>query len=112
MFVRQNFVSHSGLNLDWKIECDDLSNGDIETLAYVISKKVTFGSIYGIPRGGRRLANALQKYCTTGPRLLVDDVLTTGGSLEAVRQPGDLGVVIFARGPCPDWVIPLFTCGM
>jgi hypothetical protein len=47
------------------------------------------------------------------PHLIVDDVLTTGASMEAARAklwPGSLplGVVIFARGPCPDWVWPIF----
>lgn len=48
--------------------------------------------------------------------LIVDDVLTTGGSMEIARHnylvanPGSdvLGAVVFARGPCPDWITPLF----
>lgn len=52
--------------------------------------------------------------------LLVDDVLTTGGSLEALRasylvqpKPGYArdqiqGAVMFARGECPTWIKPVF----
>lgn len=112
MFKKQDFTSHAGLSLNWKIECDDLTDEDIETLAWVVSRKFTFGSVKGIPRGGLRLAAALEQYCTTGPRLLVDDVLTTGSSLVAEYSKGDIGVVIFARGNCPKWVTPIFQFRM
>jgi hypothetical protein len=59
----------------------------------------------------------------TGPHLIVDDVLTTGGSMERLREerrkllppgtmvePGNwiVGAVVFSRGQCPLWVSALF----
>jgi hypothetical protein len=69
------------------------------------------GSVVGIPRGGWPIANALQKYCSgwAGGRLLVDDVWTTGATMENEKKDHtDIGVVLFARGPCPEWVHPVF----
>lgn len=109
LFSKQTFISHAGLSLSWKIDCDALTDEDIETLAFVISQRFNFSSVYGIPRGGVRLANALKQYTTIGPRLIVDDVLTTGKSMEEVYETGDVGVVIYARNRCPDWVLPIFT---
>ena len=40
--------------------------------------------------------------------LIVDDVFTTGASMEALHTPGDIGAVVFARGLCPSWITPLF----
>ena len=97
--------------LSWKIECDDLTQMDWACLAEVISRRFLFSEVVGVPRGGLALAKALQPYCTSGPRLIVDDVLTTGQSMEGVRRyQDDVGVVVFARGPCPDWVYPIFRC--
>lgn len=106
--VRKSFIMHSGDAADFKIECDNLTDEEIETFAMLISKKFRFGRVAGVPRGGLRIANALRKYCTHGPRLIVDDVLTTGNSMSARKQDSDIGVVLFARGPCPDWVHPIF----
>lgn len=102
---------HSGSPSDFKIECDALTDEEIETFAFLVSKKFTFGSVIGIPCGGWPIANSLQKYCTrfAGARVLVDDVWTTGESMELARQyDTDIGVVLFARGPCPAWVRPVF----
>ena len=51
LFVKENFISHSGNKLDFKIECDALTDEDIECIAYIISKKYTFSNVFGIPRG-------------------------------------------------------------
>ena len=111
MFERKDFISHAGKPLHWKIECDELSDEDLETLAYVVSRRIQFSSVVGIPRGGVRFADALKKYVSeSGPRLLVDDVLTTGLSMDTERKYGDVGVVIFSRGLCPSWIIPIFQC--
>ena len=107
LFSKFDFVSHSGLPLNWKIDCDALTDDDLNTLAFVISQKFKFGSVVGIPTGGIRLETALRPYITTGPRLLVDDVLTTGKSMGELYEDGDVGVVIFARGECPYWIYPL-----
>jgi len=45
-----------------------------------------------------------------GRLLIVDDVCTTGASMEAHRRGRDaLGAVLFARGPVPSWVYSLFS---
>lgn len=110
MFRDCNFIGHSGDFLGFKIECDDLSDQDIRFLARLVNSKFKFGAVEGIPTGGNRFAEALQEFVTTGPTLIVDDVLTTGKSMNAARKAvSDRGVVIFARGPCPEWVTPIFT---
>lgn len=122
LFQKINFKSHSGKQLDWKIEADALTDDDIECLAYLISKKYRFYKVIGIPRGGIRLQIALQKYLVKDSDriLIVDDVLTTGRSMRDARDeavlherhfgdPIDIdGVVVFARGRCPSWIKPIF----
>lgn len=99
LFQHGKFISHAGSELDWKIECDALTDEDWECLALMIAEKTEFGSVYGIPRGGTKLAKALEKY--KNPKsiihLVVDDVWTTGKSMREVMKPGDLGFVVFAR---------------
>lgn len=110
MFNTGTFTSHSGKTLSFKIECDDLTTDDLNTLAQIVGQRFKFGSVIGVPKGGLRFARALIPYCTTGPILVVDDVLTTGKSMEEYRvTENDVGVVIFARGPCPVWIHPIFT---
>ena len=109
LFERKTFNSHSGLPLQWKVECDALTDKDLSTLAFLVSLKFQFGTVIGVPTGGLRFAAALQPYCTSGPRLVVDDVLTTGNSIMEYKEfDDDIGVVIFSRGICPDWVTPIF----
>ncbi len=85
--LRKSFVTHSGAPSDFKIACDALTDEELETFAVLISKRFRFGRVHGIPRGGWPIANALQKYCTrfAGGRLIVDDVLSTGRSMEGER---------------------------
>lgn len=114
LFQLGAFSGHAGAALPFKIEGDALVSADYDALAWVIGSNRTFSSVHGVPRGGLPLAVALQSYATTdGPPLIVDDVLTTGTSMEAFRQRlgllNPLGVVIFARGPCPNWIHPVFT---
>ena len=75
LFQLGKFTSHAGNELDWKIECDALTDEDWECLAKMISERTQFGSVYGIPRGGTKLAKALEKYITpkNPVRLVVDD---------------------------------------
>jgi len=114
MFEKGDFISHSGIPLDWKIECNSLTDADIECLAYLISKKFSFRNVFGIPRGGMRLARALGKYQSQkyDATIIVDDVLTTGNSMETMRKsiPGPVvGVVIFSRlEDPPSWIFPIF----
>lgn len=111
-----------GLRLDWKIDCDALNDDDLVGLAEVVARRIVFFDVYGIASGGIRFAEKLKKHKSYGRTfIIVDDVLTTGTSMEEARLnltnsfieiPGTsvyfLGIVIFARGPCPDWVYPIF----
>lgn len=99
LFQLGKFISHAGNELEWKIECDALTDEDWDCLAKMISERCEFGSVYGIPRGGVKLQNALEKYCTKGNhiRLVVDDVYTTGKSMRDVMVGDDIGFVVFAR---------------
>jgi len=120
IFKKIDFTSHAGKSLNWKIECDDLTDEDLETLAYIVSRKFIFNDVIGIPTGGMRFANALTQYidkAATYP-LIVDDVLTTGKSMIAEAEKLShcscetytaIGVVIFSRiANYPDWVHPIF----
>jgi len=117
LFQCEKFRSHSGLELNFKIDCDYLSSDDIQCIARLIAKKSRFGHVYGIPRGGTRLAEALEPYVdsSVGTLLIVDDVLTTGHSMEEAKRYfvetlkyEVEGWVIFARGKLPSWVNAVF----
>ena len=117
LFQENDFISHSGLTLSWKIDCDSLNDEDIQTLAGIIGNRYGFKKVIGIPSGGDRLASALKQYedPELWSTLIVDDVLTTGASMEEARENlGDdmvMGVVIFSRmiaEDCPSWIKPLF----
>lgn len=115
LFQRGNFTLHSGATSHWKIECDALTNEDWNTIALMIveqAEPLLFSRVVGVPRGGLKLANALYLYrWTSGPTLVVDDVLTTGNSILEVmqKQPGPcIAWVVFARGVCPPGINALF----
>ena len=120
IFQEVDFKSHSGLDLSWKIECDGVSKKEWKCLAEMIMdyEKRPFQSAIGIPRGGVVLGSYLNQYSTENPDdpiLIVDDVLTTGGSMEEFkrermfRNPTKyIGWVVFARGFPPQWCRALF----
>ena len=119
LFQSVDFISHSGLELKWKIECDALSDPEWFTISQMIMEiSVPFKEAIGIPRGGTKLGNLLNQYGTRkkeDPILLVDDVLTTGESMKEFktkrtwRNPADyIGWVVFARTKTPKWVTALF----
>lgn len=121
---------HSGKQTDWKIECDALSNEDWRALARLarsICKPYT--NVLSVPRGGNMLALYLRADGPpVGPSfptipatkqhwLIADDVCTTGNSFLGARNTllshgipakNIEGVCVFARGPYPSWVKPIF----
>ena len=120
LFQKVDFKSHSGLNLSWKIECDEISKKEWKCLAEMIMdyEKRPFQAALGIPRGGIILGTYLNEYSTQNiedPYLIVDDVLTTGGSMDDFvnsyfrnRKPNYFGWVVFARNKPQHWINALF----
>ena len=119
LFQSVNFRSHSSLDLTWKIEMDALTAPEWYTLSQMIlDLSSPFREAIGIPRGGMELGTRLNQYGTGNPDdpiLIVDDVLTTGGSMEdfkrkrVFRNPTKyIGWVVFARGYPPSWCKALF----
>ena len=105
LFIREDFISHAGLPLTWKVECDALTDNDYEALAKIVSEKLTFRDVKGIPRGGIPFEKALKPYCTNDendPLLIADDVYTTGTSMREVYEEVAIGIGVFARNEIPD----------
>lgn len=122
LFQNEPFISHAGLSLPFKIDCDDLSPVDLASLASIVASKIKFKLALGIPRGGDLFAMHLCTYADYNETdyLIVDDVCTTGKSFEdfkkifldmykTVPEKNVKGVCIFSRGECPSWVYPIFT---
>ena len=111
LFNIGEFWLHGGDFSAFKIDCDALSDYDIEVLATQVASRFRFSGVKGIPRGGLRLATALEKYVVPNlelPMLIVDDVYTTGRSMRQHRSGNCIGVVIFARTNPPEWIHPIF----
>jgi|TARA_B110000196_G_C20797726_1_gene498599 hypothetical protein len=119
LFQMVDFKSHSGLDLTWKIEMDALSKSEWFTISQMIMDiTVPFREAVGIPRGGTELGKLLNQYGTgkrEDPICIVDDVLTTGGSMNEFlrkrqwRNPTDyIGWVVFSRTTTPEWITALF----
>ena len=117
LFQRVDFTSHAGLDLSWKIEMDALSENEWKCIAHMIMElSQPFQAAIGIPRGGLKLSGYLHEYSTQNPAdpyLIVDDVMTTGGSMEEYkkehfRDKYVIGWVVFARSKVPIWCDALF----
>lgn len=113
LFRLGKFKLHGGQSSDFKIDCDGLTSEDWEALAAQIAGRCSFTKVIGVPRGGLELASYLEQYrkSFTEEILLVDDVLTTGKSMEEAKKKIAgvvIGYVVFARGPLPVWVNALF----
>ena len=89
LFQKVDFKSSAGLDLSWKIECDAISDDEWECIATMIMERANpFRSAIGVPRGGVKLAELLNEYGTGSyldPVCIVDDVLTTGKSMEEYK---------------------------
>jgi hypothetical protein len=100
------FTLNSGGFSPFKIECDALTPDDWATLAGMIHERVGyFRDAIGVPRGGEQLAGLLRCWARNNPyfpRLVVDDVWTSGASILRLMQPRDVGFVVFARRPIPE----------
>lgn len=115
-YVPDGITLSSGKVSRFKIDCDDLDDDAIKAIAAIAFRIIpAFSSVESIPRGGDRLAAAMEKYVwapTTNRILICDDVLTTGASFEKAK--GDryncMGLAIFDRSPgsAPWWVTALF----
>ena len=125
LFVKEDFISHAGNPLTWKIECDALSDDDWACIAHMIVEREIrpFSKVIGIPRGGKKLEKALQPYINEDKYrnnlgvwmshkiLIVDDVWTTGTSFaefteiqlvkEDIEFAGWFGWTAFARNFIP-----------
>lgn len=115
LFQKGFFKLHSGAITDFKIDCDALTDTDIDAIAYeMLCALPQFSKVEGVPRGGLRLAKALKRYeMRSGPLLIVDDVFTTGTSMVAHRGDREaIGAVIFSRVPAdklPPWIKAMFV---
>jgi orotate phosphoribosyltransferase len=126
-FIPEGIKLHSGKVSKFKIDCDAFTDADIKCLAWMINEHfsnmttASFFRVIGIPRGGIRLAKALEKYEQKDGEgvLIVDDVLTTGRSMNEMREEVEkvypaseiFGVVIFSRAPSKEgsfWIRPMF----
>jgi len=124
MFKNGEFTSHAGKKLSWKIECDSLDRNDITTICELIASKFAFKEAY-CPVTNSHFVNDMTRFLNhyhatknCSQILIVDDVLTTGKSMEERRQnlirqnvlySHIKGVVLFSRGECPRWITPIFT---
>ena len=119
LFQEQDFISHAGIPMTWKIEMDALTDAEWAACAKMVMEYQNrpFYKAVGIPRGGLPLQNAMEKYITPGdhPWMVVDDVYTTGTSFREFCTTKETMFAykwcIFARKPIPenDKVRALFT---
>lgn len=125
------FTSHAGLHLPFKIDCDALTDDTLRGIAKMLRWKFAFSEVHAVPSdetlprtpAGPRLARILREEFTLVagyPPLIVDDVLTTGMSMEEARTEvmrdrpsvmAPIGFVIVSRAPQdgaavsqPTWV--------
>lgn len=118
LFQTVDFTSHAGNRLTWKVECDCLSDLEIDWFAERIAEQFSFARVVGIPRGGLRLASALEGFAKPGhPLLVVDDVWTTGNSMQEFTQTlcapfaPFFQAAMFARKPPDDGTYAVWVFG-
>lgn len=125
MFKWNPFKSHSGKTLNWKIECDDLTLSDLDCIARMILSAHSFHKVISPPTKSSNMNHLLSVLTTHESNngnceyLIVDDVYTTGKSMEETRkllldnhlvqnEHNIKGVVMFSRNECPEWITPIF----
>lgn len=121
LFQSGYFQLASGQFSTFKVDCDHLTDGDIDTVARMLVHRLpSFYAVEGVPTGGLRLAEAMRQWTVSdaGIFLIVDDVFTSGGSMEKFKaqttqrynDPYTKGAVIFDRSidGTPDWITPLW----
>lgn len=113
LFQLGDFILRSGKQSGWKIQCEYLTNEDWRALAFMAAEILPpFGSVEPVPTGGIAFATALRFYADPDESdtiLIAEDVVTTGGSMERIREGREaIGICVFVRGTPPDWVTPLF----
>tara|TARA_B110000046_G_C12982521_1_gene394049 strand:+ start:1018 stop:1404 length:387 start_codon:yes stop_codon:yes gene_type:complete len=107
LFQKIDFISHAGIPMSWKLECDGINEAEWSAIAKMIMEYQTepFSKVIGIPRGGLPLQYALEPYVTEGdyPWLVVDDVYSTGTSFREYCTSKQTMFaykwVVFARKP-------------
>jgi hypothetical protein len=108
-WFEEGYTFHSGKVSNFKIECDALEPDDWTALARLIARSIDFGSVEGVPRGGLPLAEALTPYATSGKLLIIEDVWTTGASMERHRDGREaIGLAVFAYSRVAPWVTSIF----
>ena len=114
LFNFGRFKLHSGKNSNFKIDCDFLTDADLNALANLIRGDYRLCEFIGVPKGGLKFAKALNltnnNYNLYHSKVVVDDVLTTGHSIlsKMWEVHAERGLVIFARGPLPEGVDAIF----
>ena len=117
LFQLGHFMLHSGKESSFKIECDALTFEDWKTIAHIIGNAYSFKEVEGVPTGGLILEHLLKPYQKEDglySTLIVDDVLTTGKSMEKHRngRKDVQGVVLFSRIPLQrvdPWIDVIFS---
>ncbi len=128
------FAGHAGFQLPWKMDCDAWTDESLTGVADLLQWKFAFSEVHAVPSdekpprnpAGPRLARIMRERCAFNegyPPLIVDDVLTTGGSMRAFREVvmrnrqdvTPIGFVLLSRSVKgfsigqPDWVWALQT---
>ena len=117
LFAEGEFAARSGI-LPWKVECDALTDADWQWAAARINERFWIRAVHGVPTGGMKLARVLMDYRDQNGEvlLIVDDVLTTGASMEKARRASGraflgtprVGIVMFARIRPALWIEPIW----
>ena len=131
IFQTGTFSLHSGSDTWWRINAEGLTDDDLRFFAGKILHMPWiaqgFDRVIGIDRGGLRLGDMIREMTIGINRantqlhrtLIVDDVLTTGASMEAAKKECKgtiVGAVMICRSDpstyewhCPHWVHPVLT---